>query len=73
MRKLPEGVQTAGRYVFVAKDTAMFQGLQKAVEYGDFLAKAILYDDLVQRQKKPKDVALGQITEEFVNYDRLRV
>lgn len=73
MRKLPEGVQTAGRYAFVAKDTAMFQGLQKAVEYGDFLAKAILYDDLVQRQKKPKDVALGQITEEFVNYDRLRV
>lgn len=51
----------------------MFQGLQKAVEYGDFLAKAILYEDLVQRQKKPKDVALGQITEEFVNYDRLRV
>lgn len=72
-RQLPQGVQTAGRYAFITKDTALFQGLQKAVEYGDFLAKAIIYDDIVQRQKKPKAYALGRVTEEFVNYDRLRV
>jgi hypothetical protein len=69
--KLPDGIRTAGRYAIIAKDTALFQGLQKAVTYGDFLGKAILYDDLVIRQKKPAEYALGRISEEFVNYDRL--
>ena len=71
VNKLPGPVATMGRYAMITKDTALFQGLQKAVEYGDFLGKAILYDDLMQRQKKDKAYALGRITEEFVNYDRL--
>ena len=71
VNKLPGPVATMGRYAMITKDTALFQGLQKAVEYGDFLGKAILYDDLIQRQKKDKAYALGRITEEFVNYDRL--
>lgn len=69
--KLPGPVATMGRYAMITKDTALFQGLQKAVEYGDFLGKAVLYDDLINRQKKDKAYALGRITEEFVNYDRL--
>lgn len=69
--KLPKSFQTAARYAIVARDTALFQGLQKAVEYGDFLAKAVLYEDLIKRQGKSKEYALGRITEEFVNYDRL--
>src|SRR5690606_12424734 len=52
-------------------DTALFQGLQKSVQYGDFIAKAVLYDDLVKRQGKTQAEALSRITEEFVNYDRL--
>lgn len=71
VNKLPGPVATLGRYAMITKDTALFQGLQKAVEYGDFLGKAILYDDLLERQKKDKAYALGRITEEFVNYDRL--
>lgn len=69
--KLPPGLQTAGRYALITKDTALFQGLQKAVEYGDFLAKAILYDDLTKRQGRSQEHALARVTEEFVNYDRL--
>jgi hypothetical protein len=69
--KLPEVVRNAGRYAYITKDTALFQGLQKAVQYGDFLAKAIMYDDMVIRQKKTPAEALARITEEFVNYDRL--
>jgi len=69
--KLPASVKTAGRYAVVTKDTALFQGLQKAVEYGDFLAKAVLYDDLTKRKKVPVDEALGRISEEFINFDRL--
>ena len=69
--KLPEAVRNAGRYAYITKDTALFQGLQKAVQYGDFLAKAILYEDMTIRQNKTPAEALARITEEFVNYDRL--
>jgi len=69
--KLPPALQTAGRYAIITKDTALFQGLSKSVEYGDFIAKAILYDHLTKAKGKSKADALGQVTEEFVNYDRL--
>lgn len=69
--KLPGWSSTVGRYALVTKDTALFQGLQKAVEYGDFLAKAVLFDDLVNRKGLTKAEALARVTEEFVNYDRL--
>lgn len=69
--KLPKGLRTAGRYALITKDTALFQGIQKTVEYSDFIAKAIIYDDLTKRKKMGKAEALGRVTEEFVNYDRL--
>jgi hypothetical protein len=69
--KLPDGVRTAAKYGLVAKDTALFQGLQKAVEYGDFLAKAIQYDYLTTNKKLSKEDSLARISEEFVNYDLL--
>ena len=71
VNKLPKSVQNAGRYAVISKDTALFQGLQKSVEYGDFLAKAIMYDHLTMGKKKSKEYALGRISEAFVNYDRL--
>ena len=71
VNKLPERAKNIGRYALVTKDTALFQGLQKAVEYGDFLAKAVLFDDLTQRKGMTQADALARITEEFVNYDRL--
>lgn len=69
--KLPKSVRTAGRYALITKDTALFQGIQKTVEYSDFIAKAIIYDELTQRKGKTHEEALGRVTEEFVNYDRL--
>lgn len=69
--RLPAGIRTAGKYALITKDTALFQGLQKSVQYGDFVAKAILYDDMIKRQKLDSEDALDRISEEFVNYDRL--
>ena len=69
--KLPANAQTAVRYGMVTRDTALFQGLQKMVQYGDFIAKAVLYDDLLKRKGLTKEQALGKITDEFVNYDKL--
>ena len=69
--KLPKSIRNAGRYALITKDTALFQGIQKTVEYSDFIAKAIIYDDLTQRKGKTREEALGRVTEEFINYDRL--
>lgn len=69
--KLPGPFRTLGRYALVTKDTALFKALQKSVEYSDFLAKAVLFDDLTKRQGLSNKEALGQVTEEFINYDRL--
>lgn len=69
--RLPPAIRAAGRYALITKDTALFQGVQKTVEYSDFIAKAIIYDDLVNRKKLSKEDALGRVTEEFINYDRL--
>ncbi len=71
VNKLPAPIATMGRYGLITKDTALFKALQKSVEYGDFLAKAVLFDDLTKRKQMSKKEALGRITEEFVNYDRL--
>ena len=69
--KLPGPFRTVGRYALVTKDTALFKALQKSVEYSDFLAKAVLFDDLTKRQGLTNKEALGRVTEEFINYDRL--
>ena len=67
--KLPPGLQRAGKWALITKDTALFQGLQKSMEYGDFLAKAVMYEHHLSKGKT-KAEALGEITDEFVNYDR---
>jgi hypothetical protein len=41
------------------------------VQYGDFIAKAILYDDLVNRKKVTSHEAVATVSEAFVNYNRL--
>lgn len=69
--KLPTSVQNAGRYAYMTKDTALFRGLAKSVEYGDFLGKAMQYDHLVKNKGLSQKEALAKITEEYVNFDRL--
>ncbi|AHI60130.1 virion RNA polymerase [Erwinia phage Ea9-2] len=69
--KLPKEVRDMGRYALITQDTALFKGLEKAMDYGDFISKAILFDHLTKRQQKTTEYALSRITEEYVNYDRL--
>ena len=69
VEKLPDGVKTFGRYAVVSKATSLYKGLNRSVQYGDFLAKAIMYDDLTNRRKYNQAEALGKITQEFVNYN----
>lgn len=69
--KLPAQLGTAGRYAMVTRDTALFQGMSRAVQYGDFIAKAILWDHMTKRQGISPEETMKTVTEEFVNYNLL--
>lgn len=71
VNELKEPLRTPARYALVTRDTALFQGLARAVQYGDFVAKAVLYDDLVSRKKAKREDAIATVNEAFVNYNRL--
>lgn len=68
--KFPPGVMTAAKFAVIAKDTAIYQGLSRAVQFGDFVAKAVLFDHLIE-QGKTEEQALRKINETFVNYNLL--
>jgi len=65
---LPKGVSTAVKWAYLSHDTKAYQLLQKATQYGDFVAKAVLYDHLI-KQGKSQEEALGKVSEEFINYE----
>lgn len=69
MDRIPEKLGTVGRYAVISRDTALFKGMSRAVQYGDFLAKATLYDHLIRNEKLSHKDAMSRITEEFVNYN----
>lgn len=70
VNKLPKSMVNMGRYLLITKDTALYKGLEKSVQYGDFLAKGILYKHL-RKQGTSKKEALDIVRYEFVNYDML--
>lgn len=64
------GVRTIAKYGILSKDTAIYKGANKAVQYGDFIAKAIYYDHLIQKGLSDAD-AMKLVNEEFVNFSVL--
>lgn len=67
--ELPGPLSTVARYAMVSRDTALYQGLARGVQYSDFIAKAVYYDFLTENKDFNKDDALAKITDEFINYD----
>lgn len=70
VNKLPKGAQTVTKYGMLSKDTAIYRGANKAVQYGDFIAKAIYYDHLTN-DGATHDEAMEKVNEEFVNFSVL--
>jgi hypothetical protein len=67
--ELPGGLSTVARYAMVSKDTALYKGMARAVQYSDFIARSVYFDFLTQeRSVKPED-AIKMIDAEFINYD----
>lgn len=70
LNRLPTGVQTVAKYGLLSKDTALYKGANKAVQYGDFVAKSIYYDDL-RAKGLSHDAAMVKVNEEFINFSLL--
>lgn len=68
--QLPAGLRDLARQGFMTRDTAMFQAMQKATQYSDFVMKAIYFDHL-RKEGQSQKAALANITEEFNSYDVL--
>lgn len=67
---LPDGVKTIGKYAILSRDTALYKGMEKAVQYGDFLSKAVLYEDLVKKGMRSEE-AIDYVREAFVDFNYL--
>jgi len=69
--QLNPNVVKAGKLVYMAKDTAMYQGLSRITQLSDFVARYTLYQHLVNRRKNPlsKAAAIQEASDSFVNYD----
>lgn len=67
---VPGGLSTAARYALITKDTALYQGLNRMIQFGDFMAKAVLYDQLISQGLNQQE-ALIKVNESFVNYNLL--
>ena len=67
----PELLKTAVKNIVMTKDTAVFKAMQKSVDYGDFISKVLIYEKSLT-EGMTKEQALIRVSDEFVNYDRLR-
>lgn len=70
VNKLPGAVKQVGRYLLITEDTPIYRVLNKSVQYGDFVAKVLLYKHLVKNDGLSEKEALGNVREAFVDYDK---
>lgn len=70
VNKLPGAIKQVGRYLFITEDTPIYRALNKSVQYGDFVAKVLLYKHLVKNDNLSEKEALGNVREAFVDYDK---
>lgn len=74
LKVTPEPVKAIGRHVIMAHDTNMYAFMQKSTVYGDFVAKAILYDHFMgykgrdMRKRMTQEEAIAKVSQEYVNY-----
>jgi hypothetical protein len=71
VERIPANLGSVGRYAAISRDTALFKGLTRSVQYGDFLAKSILYDHLTKKKKQTHEQAMKIVIDEFVAYNML--
>jgi hypothetical protein len=69
--KLPGKAKDVTKFVFMTKDSASFEFMNKMVQFSDFASRYALYKHLTTRKDNPLDKtsAIQDVIEQFVNYD----
>ena len=69
--KLPAGVVSAARTLYMTRDGKMYKGLAHLTQMSDFVARYALYQHQTTRKKDPleHDEAVQRASDAFVNYD----
>ena len=68
--KLPDQAADIAKWGLVSKSTGLYKVANRATQYGDFLAKSIYYDHLIEGGLS-EEAAVAAINEEFVNFSVL--
>ena len=68
LNNLPEGARKAVSQLAVSQNTALYQALLRASQYGDFVAKSIAYDYL-SKKGEPKQYVQYVVNTAFVDYN----
>lgn len=68
---VPEPVKKTANFLYMGQDTPMYQALNKATQYSDFVARYTLYQHVTTRKNNPLDhnSAITMAADAFVNYD----
>lgn len=69
--RLNPNVKAAGKFVYMAHDTKMYQSLRRITQLSDFVARYTLYQHLTSRANNPLSQAdaIQEASDAFVNYD----
>jgi hypothetical protein len=68
---LNKHIKAAGRTLYMAHDTALYQWLSQGTQVSDFLARYTAYQHMTHRENAPMDhkTAVQFVSDAFVNYD----
>ena len=67
MGKMPPAARTVLRNLAVSKETSLYKGLDRMIQYGDFVAKATMYEWLTTQDKAARKEALDMVKTAPVN------
>ena len=70
-KRIPDEIKTGAAWLFVSPGTPLYEFLNNATQYSDFVAKYLLYKHMTEKAKKKlsKEDALNLADFLFINYD----
>ena len=68
-KRIPQGVKTVAKNVWMSHDTPIYKVLSRATQYSDFVARYALYEHLTNTEGKSHEEAIKKSLAAFVHYD----
>ena len=68
-KHIPDTVTEVFKQIAMTQDTFIYKKLLQATQYSDFIARYALYQHLTINKNIPKEKAIVEIVDTFINYD----